>query len=271
MAFDDLDIARPTPPASTPPPGPPIGRWIVVALAAVAAGTLLTFWWMSNSQPTPAPPPAAAVTGTAPESNRPKRQPLDLPPLDGSDLFLRGLVSALSNHPTLARLLTTPDLARGTALAMVQIGDGRTPSQPLRLLRPSARLRVDGATSGAIDPISYRRWDSAASALVSVPPADAAQLYVNVKPLLDEALIDLGQPRDFDASLVRAISLLRETPVPAHDPVLLRRPGYFEHEDPALRALKPVQKQLVLLGPHNQRRVIDWLEAFARALDLDVE
>jgi hypothetical protein len=64
--------------------------------------------------------------------------------------------------------------------------------------------------------------------------------------------------------------MLDDTPQPAGDPVLLKRPGYFEHDDPALRALKPVQKQLLLVGAEHRQRLMTWLEAFASALDLHV-
>jgi hypothetical protein len=154
-------------------------------------------------------------------------------------------------------------------MAVVQIGDGRTPVDPLKVLRPSTRMTITGATTGRIDPGSYQRWDAPVAALVSVSPTDAAQLYVNIKPLLDEAYVELGHPgEDFDTAIVRAIDVLAETPEVTTDPVLLRRQGYYEHDDAALRALRPVQKQLLLTGPDNRRRVLTWLKSFATALDL---
>lgn len=276
MTLDDLPINRPStdPPAPVDPPPsrePSPLRWIAVGLAGVAAGALLMFWWMSRAQPTPAAPPSPAVIDTAPASNRPKRQLIDLPSLNDSDSLLRSLVTALSDHPWLARFLATPGLARGATLAVVQIGDGRTPAVPLRALRPGTRLQIVGTSKGAIDPNSYKRWDVVAGSLTSVSPTDAAQVYVNIKPLIDEAYIELGHSGgDFDQAIVRAIQMLADTPTPDTDPVLNRRPGYFEHEDPALRALKPVQKQFLLMGPDNRRRLLEWLRQFATALDLRV-
>lgn len=276
MALDDLEIQRPSPPPSSPyAPGPeperrPLTRWIVVGVAVVVAGALLTYLWMSRSPAPPAAPPAA----TAPEvaaspATRPVRQAMNLPRLAESDAFIRDLVSALSKHPTLARLLATPTLVRGMVGGVVQIGDGRTPVDWLRVLRPAARLQITERTAGPPTPASYARWGTIADAVTSVSPADAAQLYVNVKPLIDEAYVELGQPDgDFDRAIVRAIQVLRDTPVPASDPVLLRRPGYFEHQDSSLQALRPVQKQLLLLGPETRRRLMAWIDDFARALEL---
>jgi hypothetical protein len=94
---------------------------------------------------------------------------------------------------------------------------------------------------------------------------------VNVKPLVDEAYIELGHADgNFDAAIVRAIQMLADTPTPAQTPTVLARPGYLEYEDPALRALKPVQKQFLLLGDANRRRLVTWLHEVARNLDLDV-
>jgi hypothetical protein len=269
MAYDDLPLRS----SQADGPGPPprrsaTTRWIVIGALAVVAASLLALWWMSRAQPVAAPP-VATTAEVETGSNRPKRQPLDLPSVDGSDGLLRELVAALSNHPLLARLLATKGLVRGAALAIVQIGDGQTPASPLAALKPESRLRIRGTASGPIDPQSYSRWNAAAAALTSVSPADAAQLYVNVKPLFDEAYRDLGHPAgDFDGAIARAIRVLSETPDPASEPVLLQRPGYFEHEDPALQSLPPVQKQLLLLGPENRRDVVRWLHEFARALDL---
>ena len=143
----------------------------------------------------------------------------------------------------LARLLATQAIVRSTTLAVSEIDDGRTPAVPLKMLRPSARLEILGTTSGRVDPKSYARWDSDTAALVSVEPADAAQLYVNVKPLFDQAYIDrLGHPAGNFDDAIAAINTLNDTPSPPEDPLLCRS-AYFEHDDATLRALLPVQKQ----------------------------
>jgi hypothetical protein len=274
MAFDDLPLDRPEPdPSYEEPPAPEHGsllRWVAVGLAGVIAGGLLTFWWMSRSQPTPAAAPSATAPEIAASSGRPTRQVLNLPGLTESDTFIRELVSALSDHPTLARLLATPSLVRSTTAGVIQIGDGRTPIEWLEVLRPASRLQILGTTSGPVSPVSHARWNQVAAAVSSVSPADAAQLYVNVKPLIDEAYIELGQPDgDFDQAILRAVRMLKDTPAPDVAPELIRRPGYFDHQDPALRALKPVQKQLLLLGSENRGRLMTWLDQFVRALGLE--
>ena len=274
MAFDDLPLDRPTPPSPGSRPGADPAsprRWVIVGALAVVGSALLTLWWMSRAQPRTAIPAPTHATDVAVGSNRPKRQPISLPKLDDSDTLLRELVSALSRHPLLARLLAAGGLVRGSALAVEQIGDGRTPAVPLKLLRPSSRLAILGGESGRVDAHTYARWNDATASLVSINPSDAAQLYVNVKPLFDDAYRELGHPGgDFDTSLVRAIQMLADTPTVNADPVLIRRPGYYEHTDSALRSLPPVQKQFILIGTENRQKVLGWLRRLATALDLKI-
>jgi hypothetical protein len=272
MAFDDLRLDRPSPVSSEPPSSAGSSfRWVAVGAAGVIVGGLLTFWWMSRAQPGTATPAPTTATDVAVGSNRPKRQFIDLPALDASDAWLADLVSGLSRHPTLARLLATPGLVRATTLAVVQMSEGRTPAAPLKILRPPTRVQILGTGSGRVDAKSYARWDTAVAALASVPPSDAAQLYVNVKPLFDQAYIELGHPGgDFDTAIVRAIGMLDDVPTQSEDPMLQRRTNYLEHEDAALRSLPPVQKQFLLIGPENRRRVMSWLKQFASSLDLKI-
>jgi hypothetical protein len=142
----------------------------------------------------------------------------------------------------------------------------------LKVLRPADRLAIaGGGETGRVDPRTYARWDEATASLVSIKPADAAQMYVNVKPLFDQAYRDLGHPDgDFDTSVVRAIQMLADTPAVPGDPELLRRPGYYEHADATLRSLPPVQKQFLLIGPDNRQKIMDWLKRLATALDLKI-
>jgi hypothetical protein len=246
-------------------------RWAVLAAIALAAGAGLTYWWMTRARPSgPALPPTVAAD-SARTSSRPQPEPMDLPSLDASDLMFRELVGVLSRNPQLARLMAGDGLVRRAVVAVNQIAEGRTPSAQLTALRPPTRLAILGTDEGAIDPRTYQRWDGAVGALTSVNPAEAAQLYVNVKPLFDAGWAELGHPDgNFDTAITQAIDMLITTPLPPADPVLLRRPGYYEHVDPVLRGLRPVQKQLLLVGPESRVRLDRWLRSFAAALDLPI-
>lgn len=273
MPYDDLPLDRPEPRPSEPVPPPPSPtRWVLVGAAAVIGVALLALWWMSRAQPHPATPAPTAPTDVAVAPVRPRQQPLDLPALVDSDALLRDLVAKLSQHPQVTRLLATSGLVRGATLAVVQIGDGKTPSVPLKVLRPETRLQIQGTVTGPVDPASYARWDAATTALTQINPADAAQVYVNVKDLFDQAYREQGFLNgNFDDAIVRAIVRLSETPTITSDPVLLRRAGFYEHEDAALRTIPPVQRQMLLIGPANRDKVMKWLRELARRLELHIE
>jgi hypothetical protein len=271
MSIDHLDLNRPPHP-HRPPSGSSPTRWIVAGATVVVIGAAIAFFWMTRAQVDNAPP-APTTADAAAKSSRPQRQQIDLPPLDDSDSLMRQLVSTLSKNPQMAKLLASKALVRSSVLAVEQIGDGRTPVNPLSALRPATRLAiVGGGDSGRIDPMSYARWSSATSSLVDIDPGEAAQVYVTLKSLFDQAYRELGHPNgDFDAAIVRAINTLNDTPKVSVDPELLRRPGYFEHADPTLRSILPVQKEMLLVGPDNRQKIMSWLKRFAAALDLKVD
>jgi hypothetical protein len=249
-----------------------VGRWVIVGAVALAMGSLMYFWWTSRARSVAAPPAPTSDTDVAVGSHRPKRQPMEIPSLDLSDAVVREAVSQLSRSPLLERLLATKDIVRNATLVVEQIGDGKTPALPLRPLRPESRMTIAGDESGRMTAASYTRWDAATTTFTLIRANEAAQCYVNIKELFDAAYHELGHPNaSFDAAIVRAIQELRDTPDVTTEPMLLRKPGYFEHADPALAALPPVQKQLLLLGPDNRRGVLAWLKAFADALDLKID
>ena len=276
MAYDDLPLNRPPDPdplrARRRDASTSTSRWLIVGAGLVVAGSGLALWWLSRAQPPTVVPAPATVSDPTQAERRPSRQPLELPPLPDSDQLLRDLVGQLSGDQLLARLVGTRELARAITLAVVQIGDGRTPVAPLTVLRPSVRLDIGPGATGKVDVANFQRWEGAVRALQSIPVRDAAKVYVNVKPLFDEAYRELGYPEgDFDVAVVKAIRMLNATPEVTGDLVLLRREGYFEHDNPALRALPPVQKQMILIGPENRKRVLSWLRQFAAELDLKID
>ena len=274
MAFDKLPLERPPAPRQSNGRASrsSTSRWVILAAGVAIAGTLLAVWWMSRAQPPPVTPAPAPASEAARTPARPQRQPMELPPLPQSDAMLRELVATLSRHPLLARIVAQKAPVRAITLAIVQIGDGRVPITPLAALRTGQPVTIDGGSIGRVDVATYARWNTAVRALLQVNAADAARAYVNVKPLFDEAYRELGYPGgDFDDAIVRAIRMLASTPEPKSDPILLARPAYFEHDNAALRALPPVQKQFLLTGPEHRQQIQGWLRRFAATLDLKID
>jgi len=271
MPFDDLHLDRPPAPRR-PPARSATSRWVILGAGTVVAGALLALWWLGHAQPPPAVLAPTTATDIARPPTRPQREPLQLPPLADSDAALRDLFATLSKSPLLTHLLAQRGIVRAGTLAVVQIGDGKTPAVPLAALRPTDRVSINGGAVGRVDPGSYARWNGAVRALTSINSTDAARVYVNLKPLFDQAYRELGYPDgDFDDAIVRAIRMLIQTPDPPSDPILLKRPAYYEHEDAALRNLTPVQKQLLLTGAEHRHQILAWLRQFAATLELKID
>ncbi|HVS02787.1 MAG TPA: DUF3014 domain-containing protein, partial [Thermoanaerobaculia bacterium] len=195
---------------------------------------------------------------------------LELPSLDASDELVRGLVAALSARPELGRWLVGEGLVRRLVAAVDNVAEGTHPRKHLPPLRPDGAFAVAGSGPAPVPATAaYGRYDGWVALFTSVEPAGTARLYAQLRPLIDEAYRDLGYPgKRFDDTLVRAFRNLLATPVPESPPLLTRKVTTWEYADPRLEALSPAQKQLLRLGPDNQRRVQGHLRALASALGI---
>ncbi len=98
-----------------------------------------------------------------------------------------------------------------------------------------------------------------------------AQVYRNVKPLLDEAYRDLGYPDgDFDEVAGRALAVLLETPV-LSDVEVERFASSYKYVDPRLESLSEAQKQFLRVGPENLRAVQAHMRRIAERAGLAVQ
>ena len=199
--------------------------------------------------------------------------PIVLPPLDQSDGVVADLVRKLSSHPGVAAWLTTKGLIRNFAAVVLSIADGRTPAKFLQPLRPRASFRVserDGEIY--VDPRSYERYRLLAEAVASIDANGSASLYATLKPRIEEAHRELGQPdASFDRTLERAIVSLLETPI-REGPTRLRLHGIgYAFADPGSESLTAAQKQLLRMGPENARIVQSKLREIALALGIPAQ
>lgn len=249
--------------------GPFVG---VVALAIVAGVASYDFFVADPSgertparaeAPAPAPPPRDAVA--APEPAPPAS-------LENSDGMVRKLVATLSSHPGLAAWLIPDDLVRVFVVVVDNVADGHTPDRHLPPWRPTRRFQTAGAAPALhVDPLSHARYDTHAEIVAAIEPAAAAQLYHELRPLIATAYAELGRSaEEFDATVLRALRNLLETPVLEREVRLIRRAPFFEFADPALEDLLPVQKQFLGMGPRNVRAVQASLLEIAEAIGLDV-
>lgn len=277
VRLDEVSLDRDSgtgPPATPDGPGTRrIPRWIIIpAVAGLIAG-LVYFVWIARRPASPTQPAPTASTEIPLGAAAPLALPDEpLPPLSQSDGFIRRLVALLSQHPTLARWLAADALIARTALAVEQVGDGRTPSVPFQFTRPASRAATIARGSDlVIDPSSHRRWDDLTATVLSVDPQQAAELYRHVRPLFVETYRGMGHPDgNFDAAIGRAAGRVLATPV-RQEPVLVdARRGYVEHRDVELRALPGISRQMLLMGPANVQRLQEWTTRFIKAAGIDV-
>jgi len=244
---------------------------IAVALVAFLAGGA---WWMSrNTRKPPAAQNASpvAVAGTDAPIDKPgEAEPINLPPLDRMDGFLRPLLSALSSRPELARWLATDDLIGQLASAIDQAAAGASPARDFKVIKPASPFVAGGrGVRRTIDPAGYRRYDGLVQTVTSIDASNVAKIYKTIRPRLNEAYRRMGNPTsDVDNALRKAIDILLDTPV-VKDPIPVIEDGKagWAYADVELEGLLPTQKQLLRMGSANVDRLLVWLRALQAALE----
>jgi len=262
---DDQPLDQPldqgtSPLSSRPTPAADHSRLIIplLIIALIGGAFFGVRWWLARRQAT-APQTAATLQqqqGTEPIDAPPPA--VTLPPMDQMDAFLRQLLGALSTRPELARWLATEDVTRRIVFTVDQVARGAAPTKENRSIAPSGPFEVN--TRGrrtTVDPDSYRRYDGLAATVGSLDAAAVARAYTTIKPRLDEAYRQMGHADgDFDRTVELAIANLLDTPVVDQPPVLVPGQGLtWAYADRNLETLRPAQKQLLRMGPDNQRIV----------------
>ena len=237
----------------------------IVAVVVLAIGAGL-WWWQSNNPPakpvelpqqTTAAPPKPAEEGETPATPDVQRQVL--PPLESSDDYVREQVSALS--PEMAEWLKQDDLVRRFAAVADNARLGDYPRRQLAFLAPEAKYPVIANGDGWIaDPDGYHRFDKFVDVAISIDPKRAVALLRTLSPLLATALKELGQVNPDPIATVReGIDVALATPDVQGDVQLVQPKVYYQYADPRLEKLKPLQKQLLRMGPQNVARIKSYL------------
>lgn len=246
--------------------------WVWVVTAVVLIAVVVGGYLFVVRRPAPDQAPAqVAETPASPAPLGNDRLPVDVPALDASDVLVRELVRQLSAHPLVAAWLARDGLIRNFTVVVSNIAEGATPVKHVAGLRPSARFQVVERADGLyLDPQSYERYSELAGAFAALNPDDAAKLYGTLKPRIEEANSELGAPAgSFDATLERAIVKLLQTPV-VTTPIRVEPAGGIGYgfSDDRLERLTPAQKQLLRMGPDNERMVQKALRDMALALGI---
>lgn len=223
---------RPVPVIPEPPPAPP--------------------------PPPPRPEPELVLPWDEPEEAPvAEPEPVVLPALNDSDRFLREQAEVLTDDGSIERVLATDELLRKFVVVVENLAEGNITRDPVAFMAPRESFSVIRRDDTPyLNPQSYRRYDRLAGVAAALQPSQAVALLRLTEPLLQEAYAELGLPDvDVQERLRRAMDLLIATPVVTGQ-IELRQPAVmFEFADPELEALLPAQKQLIRMGPENQRKV----------------
>ncbi|HVP66938.1 MAG TPA: DUF3014 domain-containing protein [Anaeromyxobacteraceae bacterium] len=230
----------------------------MVVLFVVAVGALLYYYRR------PAPPaPAVAEKAAAPSAPAPSPPPGPPPVLDAARL--KALLEAVSANPAFRSWAAQGDVVRRWVVVTDNLAEGVSPRRQLGFLalaRPFAVV-THGKTT-AIAPASYRRFDEFADAVASVDAKALAAAYREAHAVLEAAYRELGYPgASFDRVTARALVRIASVPVPDGDLRVEGDPGGpYAFADPRLEVLGPVEKQILRMGPENERK----LQAKAREI-----
>jgi Protein of unknown function (DUF3014) len=243
-------------------------RTIVIIAVVVVVVVIGGIWWWQRPQPMPEVPPPAPppVTQPAPRYDdlevpaTPAVQQPELPPLNDSDTFVRAEIAPVAD-PQLSQWLEQEDLVRRFAVVIDNAAGGEYPRRQLGFLAPAGKFSVLEQNDRIIvDPQSYDRYDPFVDAVVSVEPQRAAALLKELAPLLTQAMQELGETDPDPLTAVKkGIAVALATPVTEGDVELVQPKVFYLYADPKLESLRPLQKQLLRMGPHNVERLKAYL------------
>jgi hypothetical protein len=230
----------------------------VVVLVVVAGA----WWWLGSEsgppgdwEPSPFPPADTAEPMPAPSDREPP-EALELPDLNASDEFVRRLVSGLSSHPRLAAYLVGDELVRRFVRTVAELAGGQYPGEHLPALRPEApfSVREEGGRT-VIAPESYRRYDLLAATVQSLDADGTARLFLQLRPLVDDAWEELGAPGAFDEALALAFDNLAAVRFPPEPVEVVEVEGVWVYRDAEFEARRGAAKALVRMGSENGVRI----------------
>jgi hypothetical protein len=261
------------------PPLIPKAVWYVVPviLVAAAAGG---YWYYTRQKEEPPPVAKEILPAPQPAAEPPPpaepavRNPVPgqsadvaLPPLDESDVPLRGELAPLLGEKTLDQFLVPESLVRNIVATVDNLPRSKVAAER-RPIKPTGGATVV-ETQGEEITLSAKNFERYTPFVTAVQSADAKKLadtYFHYYPLFQESYENLGYPDAyFNDRVVEVIDDLLATPI-VQGPIRLTQPRvFYEYADPALEERSAGQKLMLRMGSANAGKIKAKLREF-RAL-----
>lgn len=222
---------------------------IAVVLVVLVGGGV----WYANRGGAPEAPGGRPLPVPAPTADTPP----PMPTAEEADNRARALIVGLSPRAELAAWAQQKDLVRRFVALVDNVADGKVPRPQFEFLVPRSPFKP-----GATD-----RWNTFADVVASVDAQKLAAAYKELHPLFDAAYREMAPPgATFDSRMKEALARVAATPAPEKMPAVKPAGALYVYVDPKLEELKPAEKQLLRMGPRNQKLVQDKARELSKAL-----
>ena len=235
-------------------PSRPTGPFVSIVALAIVAGVASYDFFVADP---PAEKPASvaeapASTPMVRDDGPPPRAPPRRCPSTRATAWCGIASPRCRRTPGLAAWLIPDDLVRIFVVVVDNVADGHTPAEHLPPWRPTRRFQTAGASPRAPHRSAQPR-PATTPTRRSWRPSIRGWRPSSITPCSRSSpppTRSWGRAGDeFDATVLRALRNLLETPVLERDVRLIHRPPFFEFADPALEDLLPIQKQFLGMGP----------------------
>ncbi len=242
--------------------------WIVPAVAVVAAGAYGAYrLWGARQAPAQAALPTEASAGPPAEAALAAPAP-DERPVDAAGA--KALLEGASPNARYRAWLGEASPVRRLVVILANVAEGTVPRKLLGAFAPSSPFSVEQrGDHTVIAAESYARYDATADVIDSVDARFLASAYRRLHGALEAAFRELGYPAgSLDRLTVRALRRIESAPVAEGDVGVENQDGVWVLADARQERLGDLEKQLLRMGPRNERRAQAKARALREALQL---
>jgi len=199
------------------------------------------------------------VTPVAPEIVVEQKVTVFLPTLDESDDWIQKRLPELTWRNELLLLLITDDVIRRFVVFTDNFAQGLLAYEHSLFIQPKVKFSVDEQLPAIDGEQNVWQWDSETSKrfdlyvdlLRSVDSTKLVNLYIDIKPLIDEVYLELGYEEDFTYTLQDAITRVLDMDLPKSVMNVTRTSVMYKFQDTQLEALDDSDKLMLRIGKEN--------------------